>query len=164
MPLLFVQTGGTIDKDYPRTRGGYAFEIADPAVQRILELVNPSFEYRVVSVVRKDSLELTEEDRGAIREACRADDATRIVITHGTDTMIDTARALGEIAGKVIVLTGAMRPERFSNSDAPFNIGVAVGAAQTLPPGVYVAMHGQVHPWTEVRRTEAGQFVKRGPE
>ncbi len=163
MDLLFLQTGGTIDKDYPRTRGGWAFEIGEAAVSRILERANPAFHFEVVSVVRKDSLELTDDDRRAIRDACATTPATRIVITHGTDTIIETAAALSDIAGKVIVLTGAMRPERFSNSDAAFNVGVAVGAAQALAPGVYVAMHGQVHRWNEVTRTEQGQFVKVNP-
>jgi L-asparaginase len=153
MDLLFVQTGGTIDKDYPRTRGGYAFEIADPAVERILQQVHPSFEYRVVSVARKDGLDLTNDDLCAIRDTCVAAEAMRIVITHGTDTLHETAQALSDVDGKVIVLTGAMRPERFSDSDASFNVGVAIGAVQALPPGVYVAMHGQVLRWDEVGPT-----------
>jgi L-asparaginase len=159
MTLLFLQTGGTIDKDYPRTRRGHAFEIADPAVQRVLDRVHPAFDYSITTVAKKDSLELTDEDRQRIHQACVSAPADRIVITHGTDTMIDTARALAGIAGKVIVLTGAMRPERFSNSDAAFNVGLAVGAAQSLPPGVYVAMHGGVHPWDAVGRSSDGQFV-----
>jgi L-asparaginase len=159
MDLLFVQTGGTIDKDYPRTRGGGAFEITDPAVARILECGNPAFQFEVVSVARKDSLDLTDDDRRSIRDVCAAATATRIVVTHGTDTMIETAEVLAGIAGKVIVLTGAMRPERFSNSDAAFNVGVAIGAAQSLAAGVYVAMHGQVHRWEEVTRNSSGQFV-----
>lgn len=164
MDLLFVQTGGTIDKDYPKTRGGWAFEIGDAAVSRILARANPAFRFEIVPVATKDSLELTDEDRRAIREACATTSAMRIVITHGTDTMINTAAALGDIPGKVIVLTGAMRPERFSNSDASFNVGVAVGAVQSLPAGVYVAMHGQVHRWNEVTRNEEGQFVARKPQ
>jgi L-asparaginase len=163
MNLLFLQAGGTIDKDYPRTRGGYAFEIGDPAVERVLERANPSFGRRVVSIARKDSLELTAEDRLAMRDACLAADETHIVVTHGTDTMIETAAALSGVEGKVIVITGAMRPERFSNSDAAFNVGLAVGAAQSLPPGVYLAMHGRVFRSGEVTRNQAGQFVETGP-
>jgi len=162
MRLLFLQTGGTIDKDYPRSRGGYAFEIAGPAAERILARANASVTFRLVSVVRKDSLELTGEDRLALRQACETAEETRIIITHGTDTMIETAEALSDVQGKVIVLTGAMRPERFSDSDAPFNVGVAVGAAQALAPGVYVAMHGQVLRWNEVARDTSGQFLPRG--
>jgi L-asparaginase len=161
MTLLFLQTGGTIDKDCPRTTRGYAFEIGEPASHRVLARVNPAFDYTIVAVARKDSLELTGEDRQRIREACVSAQADRIVITHGTDTMIDTAKTLSGIEGKVIVLTGAMRPERFSNSDAAFNLGLAVGAAQSLPPGVYVAMHGQVHRWDAVGRSADGQFVAK---
>jgi L-asparaginase len=161
--LLILQAGGTIDKDYPRTTGGYAFEIGEPAARRVLEAANPAFDCRTVSVVRKDSLELTAEDRRALRDACTSAAERRIVVTHGTDTMIETARALAGVPGKVIVLTGAMRPERFANSDAAFNLGLAVGAAQTLPPGVYVAMHGRVHHWDRVARTADGQFVEAGP-
>ena len=163
MDLLFLQTGGTIDKDYPRTRGGYAFEISDPAVERILERVNPSLAYRIDSIAKKDSLELTGDDRRAVRQACQSSDATRIVVTHGTDTMVETAAALCGIEGKVIVVTGAMRPERFSNSDAAFNVGLAVGAALSLQPGVYIAMHGRVLPWDNVTRNAAGQFVAKSP-
>jgi L-asparaginase len=157
--LLFLQTGGTIDKDYPRTARGYAFEIGDAAATRILERANPAFDYDVATISRKDSLDLTAEDRQAIRAACLSAAVTRIVVTHGTDSIIDTARTLADVEGKVIVLVGAMRPERFSNSDAAFNVGVAVGAVQLLPPGVYVAMHGGVHDWRHVARNEAGQFV-----
>jgi L-asparaginase len=107
---------------------------------------------------------LTNEDRCAIREACEAAEETHIVITHGTDTMIETAASLADVDGKVMVLTGAMRPERFSDSDAAFNVGVAIGAAQALPPGAYVAMHGQVLRWDEVTRNDAGQFLRRGRE
>ncbi len=164
MTIRFLQTGGTIDKDYPRTTGGYAFEIGDAAAARVLGRVDPSFDYDVVTVARKDSLDLTDEDRHRLREACSASPFDRLVITHGTDTMIQSAAVLSEVAGKVIVLTGAMRPERFSDSDAAFNLGVAVGAAQTLPPGVYLAMHGRVLPWHGVERSARGQFVERGPE
>jgi L-asparaginase len=160
MTLLFLQTGGTIDKDYPRTTRGYAFEIAEPAAQRVLDRANPAFTYRIVTAAKKDSLELTADDRARIREACLSAPEARIVITHGTDTMIETAKALSDVEGKVIVLTGAMRPERFSNSDAAFNVGLAVGAAQSRPPGIYVAMHGEVHRWDAVVRDADGRFVE----
>ena len=127
----------------------------------MLERVGPAFEYEEVPVLRKDSLELTAEDRQRIRDACRASGAERIVVTHGTDSMIESALVLATLTGKVIVLTGAMRPERFSDSDTTFNLGVAVGAVQTLRPGVYLAMHGRVYPWDAVRRNAAGQFVGR---
>lgn len=162
MKLLFIQTGGTIDKDYPKTNLGYAFEITDPAVSRILPEVNPSFEYEIVSACKKDSTELTEEDRGNIFKLCAESVVDKIIITHGTDTMIETARALSEIKNKTIVLTGAMRPEKFSNTDADFNIGLAVGGAQSLPAGVYIAMHGIILPWDKITRNlETGQFIQK---
>lgn len=161
MKITFLQTGGTIDKDYPRTTKGYAFEIAEPAVGRILEKLNPNFEYEVVSVLRKDSLDITEDDREKIRDVCLEDDNSKIIITHGTDTMIETAEKLTDIRDKVIVLTGSMRPERFSNSDAPINIGAAIGAVNILKNGVYIAMHGRIYSYEKVSRDkETGQFVE----
>jgi L-asparaginase len=160
MRILFIQTGGTIDKDYPRTTKGYSFEITEPAVRRILERINPTFEYRIIPLLQKDSLDLTEDDRQRIVQECQKRAEDRIIITHGTDTMIETAKALRSLKGKHIVLTGAMRPEKFSDSDAPFNIGLAVGAVSTLPCGVYIAMHGKVHPFDVcTRNPSTGQFV-----
>jgi L-asparaginase len=161
MKIVFIQTGGTIDKDYPRTVRGYAFEITEPAVKRILERVNPNFEYEIITVTRKDSLDLTEEDREKIYEVCKKVDCKRIIITHGTDTMIETAKKLSTIKGKVIILTGAFKPERFKDSDADFNVGVAVGAVNVLEEGVYIAMNGRVYRWDEVRRNESGMFVEK---
>lgn len=157
--ITFLQTGGTIDKDYPRSLGGYAFEIGPPAAARILERLNPTFGYAIETVLQKDSLDITAADRESLRKACEQRAGDRIIITHGTDTLIESAAALTDIPGKVIILTGAMRPERFSNSDAPINLGVAIGAVQVLPPGVYIAMHGQVVPWQACARDpETGQF------
>lgn len=161
MKMIFIQTGGTIDKDYPRPTEGYAFEIGEPAVRRILERANPNFEYEVVCLLTKDSLDITDQDRERLYETCRATDADKIVITHGTDTMLETAERLSSIEDKVIVLTGAVRPEKFSDSDAPFNLGTAVGAIGVLEDGVYIAMNGGVYPWGRVRRNpETGQFVQ----
>jgi len=160
MKILFIQTGGTIDKDYPKTTLGYAFEITDPAVNRILPEVNPTFEYEVVSACKKDSTELTDEDRKEIHKICAENSADKIVITHGTDTMIETAETLSDIKDKTIVITGSMRPEKFSNTDADFNVGMAVAATQTLAAGVYIAMHGQIIPWNKATRDkETGQFM-----
>ena len=161
MKILFVQTGGTIDKDYPKMTLGYAFEITDPAVGRILPEANPTFEYEIVSVCKKDSTELTTEDREKIYKVCAENFSDKIIITHGTDTMTETAEKLSTIQGKTIVITGAMRPEKFSNTDADFNIGLAVGGVQTLPPGIYIAMHGMLLPWDKVgRNSETGQFIE----
>ena len=160
MDVLFIQTGGTIDKDYPRITKGFAFEITTPAVKRILPRINSTFEYKVKTVLRKDSQEITYRDRKKIVTACNAAVADKIIVTHGTDTMIETAAALSGVPGKVIVLTGSMRPEKFSDSDAPLNIGVAVGAVQTLKPGVYITLNGWVYPWEKVARDyKTGQFV-----
>jgi L-asparaginase len=161
MKILFIQTGGTVDKDYPKTTLGYAFEITDPAVGRILPEANPSFEYEIVSVCKKDSTELTGEDRDKILGLCVGSVSDKIIITHGTDTMLETAERLRDIKDKTIVITGAMRPERFSNTDASFNVGLAVGGVQSLPFGVYVAMHGIVLPWNKITRNpETGQFMQ----
>jgi len=162
MKFLFVQTGGTIDKDYPKTTKGYAFEISEPAVQRILEKINPAFEYEVLSALKKDSLDITEEDRKKIYEICKNSKINKIIITHGTDTMIETAKTLSSIKEKTIIITGAMRPERFTNSDASFNIGLALGALQSLNNGIYIAMHGKVYSWDKVKRdTKTGQFIEK---
>jgi L-asparaginase len=160
MKITFIQTGGTIDKDYPRTTKGYAFEISEPAVKRILEKLNPSFDFEIISALKKDSLEMTDDDRQKIYNLCKELENDKIIITHGTDTMMETAEKLSSIKDKVIVITGAMRPERFTNSDAPINIGVAIGAVNVLEIGVYIAMHGQVLPWNRITRNkETGQFV-----
>lgn len=159
MNILFIQTGGTIDKDYPRVHKGYAFEIKDPAVTRILEQVNPAFSYKILALLQKDSSEITKAERQQIIKAVKATKQKHIIITHGTDTMIETAKVLSDIKDKVIVITGAIRPERFSNSDASFNIGSAVGALGSLPNGVYIAMSGQVLPWDKVTKDRhTGQF------
>ncbi|MFA8435873.1 MAG: asparaginase domain-containing protein [Marinifilaceae bacterium] len=159
MHITFIQTGGTIDKDYPRTSGGWAFEIDEPAVHRILEKLNPSFTYEVISVLKKDSQEITNEDRELIVNSIKTQKSDKIIITHGTDTIRETAQYLNQIEDKLIILTGAMKPERFSNSDAPITLGTAIGAANVLKKGVYIAMHGKVLPFNEIQRnTETGQY------
>ncbi len=159
MKILFIQTGGTIDKDYPRLTKGYAFEITEPAVRRVLGKTNPAFEYDIIPLMQKDSLEMTDADRKKINETCRNANADKIIITHGTDTMIETAQSLKAISGKTIILTGAMKPERFSDTDADFNLGVAVGALQILSKGVYVAMNGCLFPCDKViRNFDTGAF------
>ena len=144
MKILFIQTGGTIDKDYPRTSKGYAFEITTPAVERILSRVNPGFEYEILPFLQKDSLDITDQDRSALRKLCEETPNNKIIITHGTDTIHETAKSLGGIKGKTIILKGAARPERFKDSDADFNLGTAVGAINNLSEGVYIAMKGEI--------------------
>lgn len=153
MEILFIQTGGTIDKDYPRKVASYAFEINQPAVENILKIVQPNFQYRIMKLLQKDSLDFTSADREAIYHACASSSSPYIVITHGTDTMIETARTLADITDKTIVLTGAMIPYKFLDSDAAFNVGVAIGGVTTLKPGVYVAMSGKVYPWNKCRKS-----------
>jgi len=154
MHITFIQTGGTIDKAYPRILKSYGFEIADPAVGRILERVRPNFTVKIVPLLRKDSLDLTDKDRKLIYHACLTELGEKIIITHGTDTMIQTAHVLRSIKNKTIILTGALLPETMRDSDAMFNIGVAIGAVQTLGYGVYVAMSGRIYPWDACKKSE----------
>ena len=140
--MLILTTGGTIDKIYFDATSEY--EIGEPTIPHIFSEVGVTVDYELVSILRKDSLEITGEDRELIRKNCLECNATQILITHGTDTMCETAEFLGGIEGKTIVLTGALAPSRFKETDAVFNIGTAVGAVQSKPPGVYVCMHGRV--------------------
>ncbi len=160
MKILFIQTGGTLDKEYEAGAKAYSFIITTPAVERILAQVNPSFQFRILSVARKDSMDLTDVDRQAIVTACQEAPEDRIVITHGTDTMSKTGEALSVIKNKRIVLTGALRPERFYNSDATFNIGTAIGGVQSLPNGIYIAMSGLIFSWDQyLKHPKTGQFL-----
>ncbi len=160
MKITFIQTGGTIDKDYPKNTGGYAFEFGEPATKRILEKLDPSFDYEIVTLCQKDSQEITKEDRQNIVDYIKNSKGVKFIITHGTDTIIDTGKFLAEmISEKLIILTGAMRPERFYNSDAAINIGTAIGAANLLQYGVYIVMHGVVKPVNDIQRNvESGRF------
>jgi L-asparaginase len=154
MHITFIQAGGTIDKDYPRgeMHHGYDFSITHPAVQTILPASHPLFTYDVVETVKKDSLDLTDKDREKILAAIKKSTSDRLIVTHGTDTIFKTAKFLHEkLTDKTVVLTGAMLPERFVNSDAGFNVGMASAAAQTLPPNVYIALYGRVVPWQEFK-------------
>jgi len=140
--LEIFTTGGTIDKVYFDAKS--TFEVGDPQIEEVLREANLAIDYLVTSLMRKDSLDLTDADRGMIRAAVEKTLSQQIVITHGTDTMISTAKNLGAIPGKTIVLTGAMQPARFRFTDAVFNIASAMMAAQTLPAGVYIAMNGRI--------------------
>lgn len=158
--ITFVQTGGTIDKDYPRQTKGWAFEIGEPAFSRILEKIQPSFNYEFKNLLQKDSQEITLQDREFLVNSLQSIENKHIIISHGTDTMIETAMFLDKyINDKVVILTGAIRPERFSDSDAEFNLGCAVGAVFNLVPGIYVAMFGIVKSYNEIKRDkETGRF------
>lgn len=142
MHIHFIATGGTIDKVYFDALSEY--QIGSPQVEEVLRDAGVAFEFKVEQVMAKDSLELTDADRELIRERVLASPCERIVITHGTDTMVQTAMRLVEVTEKTIVFTGAMQPARFRSTDATFNIGAAVGAVSSLPHGVYLAMNGRI--------------------
>lgn len=161
MKITFIQTGGTIDKDYAQKAKTYNFEISEPAIKRILEKINPNFEYEVISILKKDSLDITSEDREKIYVVCKNVKNSKIVVTHGTDTMVKTAGRLIDIKNKTIILVGALKPEKFYDSDAPFNIGTAIGAINVLDEGVYVAMNGRIYDWNKCKKQEdTGQFIE----
>lgn len=142
MKLHVITTGGTIDKVYFDAKSEYA--VGSSQIQEMLSDARVTLEHTVESVLRKDSLDLTDADRALIRKRVAAAPCDRVLVTHGTDTMVETAKVLVGITGKTIVLTGSMQPARFRNTDAVFNIGTAIGAVQCLPPGVYLAMNGRV--------------------
>lgn len=150
MKIKFFTTGGTIDKVYFDAQSEY--QVGAPQVTEILKEANVAFDYEVVSILQKDSLDMTDLDRQAIRQAVEAEPCRQIVITHGTDTMVDTAKFLLGISGKTIVFTGAMEPARSRYTDATFNVGCAIAAVQTLVPGVYIAMNGRLYPADRVRK------------
>ena len=127
----------------------------------ILKEAHATFEFDVESILRKDSLDLTDEDRRLIRRKIESEACERILVTHGTDTMIQTAKALEGVSGKTIVLTGSMQPARFKSTDAAFNVGVAIGAVQVLPPGVYIAMNGQIFDPAKARKSVADSRFER---
>ncbi|MGH8178523.1 MAG: asparaginase domain-containing protein [Steroidobacter sp.] len=157
-PIAVVTTGGTIDKIYFDALS--TFKVGEPAVARLLHIAHVAHPFRVDELLRKDSLELTDEDRRRLCEHVAALASTRVIVTHGTDTMTESAKALASVQGKTIVLTGALAPARFHESDASFNLGMAFAAVQTLPPGVYIAMSGQVFRGDQVRKDrEIGRFV-----
>lgn len=151
-------TGGTIDKVYFDALS--EFQIGPAAIPDMLRENNVLVPHRVTQLMRKDSLELDDADREAIRAAVAASDAAHILVTHGTDTMVTTGRVLQSIPGKTIVMTGAMQPASVRASDAEFNVGFALAAVQTLPPGVYVAMNGMIFdPATTVKDRAGSRFV-----
>lgn len=156
--LHIFTTGGTIDKVYFDALS--EFQVGTTALDVILKEANVAVDYDITSLMKKDSLELTDLDRTAIHAAVSASPASAILITHGTDTMADTARRLSDIEGKTIVLTGAMQPARLRSTDAIFNVGFAVAAARIQAAGVYIAMNGNLFPAATVRKDRAaGRFV-----
>ena len=162
MIRIFV-TGGTFDKTYDEISGRLAF--GDTHVGEMLRLGRSRVPVSVRTLMMIDSLEMSEEDRQLIVRNCASCDEARILVTHGTDTMVETAAALARgTTGKTIVLTGAMIPYAFGSSDGLFNLGSAVSFVQTLPPGVYIAMNGRWFPWNDCRKNrELGVFERLGP-
>jgi len=157
MFIRFITTGGTIDKIYFDSQS--RFEVGDSQVRHILSDGLVEFDYEIVAPLKKDSLDLTDADRGMLHDLIAGDDGRCFVVTHGTDTMVETAAVLADIEGKTIVLTGALSPARFRSTDAVFNVGMAVAAVQVAPPGVYIAMNGQVFEAGKVRKNrEANRF------
>lgn len=155
--LTIVATGGTIDKIYFDDKSNY--QIGAPQIGEILTQLGVAFAFEVIALMRRDSLHMDDADRDLIRRTIVAQPHRHVLITHGTDTMVDTARVLSGIPGKSIVLTGALNPARFQGSDAVFNIGCAVGAIQALPDGVFIAMNGRVWDPARVRKNrEANRF------
>lgn len=142
MKISIYTAGGTIDKIYFDANS--EFQVGEPQIGELLEEANVSFAYSIASLLRKDSLEMTDADRQVIRAAVEADPIDRVLITHGTDTMAETARWLVGVQDKTVVLTGSMQPASLRNSDAIFNIGYAIAALQHLSQGVYIAINGQV--------------------
>ncbi|XZE52713.1 asparaginase domain-containing protein [Planctomycetaceae bacterium SH139] len=157
MNIRFLTVGGTIDKEYFDQLSEY--QVGPPGVVRILEALPMAVGWVIEPVLRKDSLDMTTADRDLVRAAVAASPERRVVITHGTDTMVETAKSLLGVPQKCVVLTGAMQPARFHQSDAIFNIGTAIGAVNVLPDGVFIAMGGRIFNPLQVRKNrEKGVF------
>jgi L-asparaginase len=159
--LAILVTGGTFDKEYDELTGRLFFR--DTHVVEMLRLGRSRLDIAVETVMMIDSLDMDAQGRATIVERCRVRGERSIVVTHGTDTMVETAQALAAagLDGRTIVLTGAMVPYAFGSSDGLFNLGSALSFAQVLPPGVYVAMNGQHFRWNEVRKNrERGVFER----
>ena len=163
MSIRILVTGGTFDKEYDELTGKLFFR--DTHVQEMLRLGRARLQLSIETVMMIDSLEMNDEGRRHIVERCRAASERALVVTHGTDTMVETARALAAASlDKTVVLTGAMVPYAFGSSDGLFNLGSALSFVQVLPPGVYLAMNGQHFHWDAVRKNrDTGVFEAKGP-
>lgn len=163
MDIQILTAGGTIDKLYFDDASEY--EVGEPQIGEILREAGVTARYDIEVVLRKDSLEMTDADRRALVERAQRTEAPQVLITHGTDTMVLTARALEEALApepdKTVVLVGSLSPARFKSSDAEFNIGFAMAAVQILAPGVYIAMNGQVFRPDEVQKNRAANRFER---
>jgi L-asparaginase len=157
--IKIFTTGGTIDKVYFDAKSSY--EVGGPNIEKVLAELPLNVEYSVTSILRKDSLEITPADRNVVVAACQNAEEKHIIVTHGTDTMVETAKALQEaVKKKTIVLTGALEPALFKTSDAMFNIGCAIAAVQSLSAGVYITMNGRIFESGDVvKNVELGRFM-----
>jgi len=153
MKIDIFCAGGTIDKIYFDAKSDY--QVGEPKVGRILEAYKLNIDFEVHSVLRKDSLEMTDQDRAQLKSAIESCENEYVLVTHGTDTMPETADVLKNIPGKTIVMFGAMEPAMYKTSDAEFNAGCAVGAVQSLPNGVYIAMSGRIFEAGKVKKNVA---------
>ena len=160
MSIAILTTGGTFDKVYFDANSEYS--IGEPCISSILDEGNVTSEYRVKSILKKDSLDINQDERELIKKSVIECEEERILITHGTDTMVDTAKFLEDIEDKTIVLTGAMQPARFKKTDAIFNSGFAFAAALSLDKGVYIAMSGRIFSSDNVRKNiDLGKFENK---
>jgi L-asparaginase len=157
-PIRLLVTGGTFDKEYDEIHG--TLEFRDTHLPEMLQMARSRLDVRVRMLMMVDSLDMTDSDRELIASNCNDAPEANIVITHGTDTMVATARVLAEsVPNKTIVLTGAMIPIAFGSSDGLFNLGGALSVVQVLPPGVYIAMNGRVFDWHNVEKNrDTGVF------
>ena len=160
MGIAILTTGGTFDKIYFDANSEYS--IGEPCISSILDEGNVMSDYRIQSILKKDSLDITQEEREIIKKSVIECEEERIIITHGTDTMVETAKFLEDIKEKTIVLTGAMQPARFKKTDAIFNSGFAYAAALSLESGVYIAMSGKIFNSNNVRKNiDLGKFENK---
>lgn len=157
MKVAILTTGGTFDKVYFDANSEYS--IGDPCITAILDEGNVNSDYRIQSILKKDSLDITSKERQIIKNSVQECEEERIIIIHGTDTMVETAKSLEDIKDKTIVLMGAMQPARFKKTDAIFNSGFALAAVQILENGVYITMNGMVFRSDNVKKNiDLGKF------
>ena len=158
--IIVIAAGGTIDKVYYDALSDY--RIGEPQIEWMLQQANVNFDYEIHSLIKKDSLDMNQQDRLLIRQSIEKSEHSRFLVTHGTDTMTDTAKVLAELPKKTVVLTGSMQPARFRDSDACFNVGFAIAAALILPPGVYLSINGEIFAPHNVRKNRRqGCFEKQ---
>ena len=159
MKFLCIQTGGTIDKDYPKNKNGWAFEIGAPSITSILDKIPTNHSFEVKELFKKDSQEINEIDRKNLYNFCKSTSYTKIIVTHGTDTLFETAKYLSKINNKTIIISGAFLPSKFKDSDADFNIGMSISGLQTLSNGVFICINGLIDKHDNIiRNPSSGKY------